>query len=181
MEFLMNKMKKLLLSTLFVFLLFVPFVSCDSPASLSEEETSKIDRTFWWRSTEDDPGLRKRFEELNAKYFEGDLKVKYIRYGDGLIYEDLSAITCYWNRTSNSENAGESVITVDRKFIEENPNELDGVLLHEMCHVFANMHDKGAEVDGANGHEFAAYKMAIKYLVAIGANPRLGEGVVKIR
>ena len=55
-------MKKLLLSTLFVFLLFVPFVSCDSPASLSEEKTSKIDRTFWWRSTEDDPGLRKRFE-----------------------------------------------------------------------------------------------------------------------
>lgn len=174
-------MKKTLLSTLFVFLLFVPFVSCDSPASLSEEETSKIDRTFWWKSTEDDPGLRKRFEELNAKYFEGDLTVKYIRYGDGLIYEDLSAITCYWNRTSNSENAGESVITVDRKFIEENPNELDGVLLHEMCHVFANMHDKGAEVDGADGHQLETYKMAIKYLVAIGANPRLGEGVVKIR
>lgn len=174
-------MKKLLLSTLFVFLLFVPFVSCDSPASLSEEETSKIDRTFWWSSKEDDPGLRKRFEELNAKYFEGDLTVKYIRYGDGLIYEDLSAITCYWNRTSNSENAGESVITVDRKFIEENPNELDGVLLHEMCHVFANMHDKGAEVDGADGHQLETYKMAIKYLVAIGANPRLGEGVVKIR
>ena len=119
-------MKKLLLSTLFVFLLFVPFVSCDSPASLSEEETSKIDRTFWWRSTEDDSGLRKRFEELNDKYFDGNLRVKYIRYGDGLIYEDLSAITCYWNRTSNSVNAGESVITVDRKFIEENPNELDG-------------------------------------------------------
>ena len=177
----MNKMKKLLLSTLFVFLLFVPFVSCDSPASLSEEETSKIDRTFWWRSTEDDPGLRKRFEELNAKYFEGDLKVKYIRYGDGLIYEDLSAITCYWNRTSNSENAGESVITVDRKFIEENPNELDGVLLHEMCHVFSYMYDKGAEVNGADGHQLETYKMAIKYLVAIGANPRLGEGVVKIR
>ena len=177
----MNKMKKLLLSTLFVFLLFVPFVSCDSPASLSEEETSKIDRTFWWRSTEDDPGLRKRFEELNDKYFDGNLRVKYIRYGDGLIYEDLSAITCYWNRTSNSVNAGESVITVDRKFIEENPNELDGLLLHEMCHVFANMHDKGAEVDGADGHQLETYKMAIKYLVAIGANPRLGEGVVKTR
>lgn len=174
-------MKKLLLSTLFVFLLFVPFVSCDSPASLSEEETSKIDRTFWWRSTEDDPGLRKRFEELNDKYFDGNLRVKYIRYGDGLIYEDLSAITCYWNRTSNSENAGESVITVDRKFIEDNPNELDGVLLHEMCHVFSNMYDKGAEVNGADGHQLETYKMAIKYLVAIGVNPRLGEGVVKTR
>ena len=175
-------MKKLLLSTLFVFLLFVPFVSCDSPASLSEEETSKIDRTFWWRSTEDDPGLRKRFEELNAKYFEGDLKVKYIRYGDGLISDNLAGATYYWNMMSRSEGyAGQSIITLDRKFVEENPNELDGLLLHEMCHVFANMHDKGAEVDGANGHEFAAYKMAIKYLVAIGANPRLGEGVVKIR
>ena len=175
-------MKKLLLSTLFVFSLFVPFVSCDSPASLSEEETSKIDRTFWWRSTEDDPGLRKRFEELNAKYFEGDLKVKYIRYGDGLISDNLSGATYYWNETSKDRNyAGQSVITLDRKFVEENPNELDGLLLHEMCHVFANMHDKGAEVDGANGHEFAAYKMAIKYLVAIGANPRLGEGVVKTR
>lgn len=172
-------MKKSLLSTLFVFLLFVPFVSCDSPASLSEEETSKIDRTFWWSSKEDDPLLRKRFNELNDKYFDGNLRVKYIRYGDGLIYEDLSAITCYWNRTSNSENAGESVITVDRKFIEENPNELDGVLLHEMCHVFANMHDKGAEVNGADGHQLETYKMAIKYLVAIGANPRLGEGIVK--
>ena len=179
----MNKMiKKLTLSTLFFFLLFVPFAFCDSPASLSEEETSKIDRTFWWRSTEDDPGLRKRFEELNDKYFDGNLRVKYIRYGDGLIYEDLSAITCYWNRAHpDPRYAGESIITVDRKFIEENPNELDGVLLHEMCHVFSNMYDKGAEVNGADGHQLETYKMAIKYLVAIGSNPRLGEGVVKTR
>ena len=178
----MNKMKKLLLSTLFVFLLFVPFVSCDSPASLSEEETSKIDRTFWWSSKEDDPDLRKRFEELNAKYFEGDLKVKYIRYGDGLISDNLSGATYYWNEASKDRNyAGQSVITLDRKFVEENPNELDGLLLHEMCHVFANMHDKDAEIEGVNGHQLKSYKMAIKYLVAIGANPRLGEGVVKDR
>lgn len=172
-------MKKIILATLLLFILFTNPLSCDSSINSSQTESETIDRTFWWSSKEDDPGLRKRFEELNAKYFEGDLKVKYIRYGDGLIYEDLSAITCYWNRTSNSENAGESVITVDRKFIEENPNELDGVLLHEMCHVFANMHDKGAEVDGADGHQLETYKMAIKYLVAIGANPRLGEGIVK--
>ena len=172
-------MKKIILATLLLFILFTNPLSCDSSINSSQTESETIDRTFWWSSKEDDPGLRKRFEELNDKYFDGNLRVKYIRYGDGLIYEDLSAITCYWNRTSNSENAGESVITVDRKFIEENPNELDGVLLHEMCHVFANMHDKGAEVDGADGHQLETYKMAIKYLVAIGANPRLGEGIVK--
>ena len=177
----MNKMiKKLTLSTLFFFLLFVPFAFCDSPASLSEQKTNKIDRTIWWSSKDDDPDLRKRFEELNDKYFDGNLRVKYIWYGDGLIYEDLSAITCYWNRAHpDPRYAGESIITVDRKFIEENPNELDGVLLHEMCHVFSNMYDKGAEVDGADGHQLETYKMAIKYLVAIGANPRLGEGIIK--
>lgn len=182
MESLMNKMiKKLILSTFFFFLLFVPFAFCDSPASLSEQETNKIDRTIWWSSKEDDPGLRKRFEELNTKYFEGDLKVKYIRYGHGLIKDGLTGATYYWNKTVDPEYAGQSVITVDEDFIANNPGELDGVLLHEMCHVFANMHDKDAEISGIDGHTLATYKIMIKYLVQIGANPRLGEGVVKTR
>lgn len=178
----MNKMiKKLTLSTLFVFLFFVPFAFCDSPASLSEQETNKIDRTIWWSSKEDDPGLRKRFEELNAKYFDGDLKIKYIRYGHGLLNDGLTAATYYWNKASDAEYAGQSVMTVDEDFIANNPGELDGVLLHEMCHVFANMHDKDAEISGIDGHTLATYKIMIKYLVQIGANPRLGEGVVKTR
>ena len=175
-------MKKIILTTLLLFILFTNPLSCDSSINSSQTESETIDRTFWWRSTEDDPGLRKRFEELNAKYFEGDLKVKYIRYGDGLISDNLAGATYYWNMMSRSEDyAGQSVITLDRKFVEENPNELDGLLLHEMCHVFANMYDKDAEIKGVNGHQLKSYKMAIKYLVAIGANPRLGEGVVKTR
>ena len=174
-------MQKLLLSTLFFFVLFVPFVSCSSPTNLSEQDYNEIDRTVWWSSHEDDPGLRKRFEELNAKYFEGDLKVKYIRYSHGLIKDGLTAATYYWNEASVAEYACQSVITVDMEFIKENPGELDGVLLHEMCHVFANMHDKDAGISGIDGHTLATYKIMIKYLVLIGANPRLGEGVVKTR
>ena len=177
----MNKMKKLLLSTLFVFSLFTYPLSCDSSINSSQTESDTIDRTFWWSSKEDDPSLRKRFEELNAKYFEGDLKVKYIRYGHGLIKDGLTAGTYYWNETGPSEYACQSVITVDMEFIKENPGELDGVLLHEMCHVFANMHDKAAGISGIDGHTLATYKIMIKYLVLIGANPRLGEGVVKTK
>lgn len=178
----MNKMKKLLLSTLFVFSLFTYPLSCDSSINSSQTESETIDRTSWWSSKEDDPGLRKRFEELNAKYFEGDLKVKYIRYGHGLLNDGLTAATYYWNKASVAEEyAGQSVMTVDEDFIANNPGELDGVLLHEMCHVFANMHDKDAEISGIDGHTLATYKIMIKYLVQIGANPRLGEGVVKTR
>ena len=95
-------MKKLLLSTLFFFSLFTCPLSCDSSINSSQTESETIDRTIWWSSKEDDPGLRKRFEELNAKYFEGDLKVKYIRYGDGLISDNLSGATYYWNMMSRS-------------------------------------------------------------------------------
>lgn len=174
-------MKKIILATLLLFILFTNPLSCDSSINSSQPEPETIDRTFWWSSKEDDPGLRKRFEELNAKYFEGDLKVKYIRYGHGLLNDGLTAATYYWNEASVAENAGQSVITVDMEFIKNNPGELDGVLLHEMCHVFANMHDKDAEISGIDGHTLATYKIMIKYLVQIGANPRLGEGVVKTR
>ena len=177
----MNKMKKITLSTFLFFVLFVPFAFCDSPASLSEQETSKIDRTIWWSSKEDDPGLRKRFEELNAKYFDGDLKIKYIRYGHGLLNDGLTAAVYYWNENAPSDYVCQSVMTVDEDFIANNPEELDGVLLHEMCHVFANMHDKDAGISGIDGHTLATYKIMIKYLVQIGANPRLGEGVVKTK
>ena len=165
----------------FLFLItLVAFVSCSMPTTAYASET--VDREIWWRSTEDDASLRKRFNELNDKYFDGNLKVKYIRYGDGLILDNLSGATYYWNERSRSEEyAGQSVITLDRKFVEENPDELDGLLLHEMCHVFANMYDKGSEVEGTNGHELLTYKIMIRYLVQIGANPRLGEGVVKLK
>ena len=174
-------MKRLRLFLFFLCILLSNPLSCDSSINSSQTESETIDRTFWWSSKEDDPGLRKRFEELNAKYFEGDLKVKYIRYGHGLIKDGLTAGTYYWNEASVAEYAGQSVITVDMEFIKENPGELDGVLLHEMCHVFANMHDKDSEISGIDGHTLATYKIMIKYLVQIGANPRLGEGVVKIK
>ena len=174
-------MKRLRLFLFFLCSLLSNPLSCDSSINSSQTESETIDRTFWWSSKEDDPGLRKRFEELNAKYFEGDLKVKYIRYGHGLLNDGLTAATYYWNEASVAENAGQSVITVDMEFIKENPGELDGVLLHEMCHVFANMHDKDAGISGIDGHTLATYKIMIKYLVLIGANPRLGEGVVKTK
>lgn len=158
-------------------LVLVAFASCSMPTTAYAEET--VDRTIWWSSKQDDAGLRKRFNELNDQYFDGSLKVKYIRYGQGLLSDGLTAATYYWNEASVAEYAGQSVITVDMKFIEENPDELDGVLLHEMCHVFANMHDKDAGISGIDGHQLETYKVMIKYLVKIGANPRLGEGIVK--
>ena len=174
-------MKKIILATLLLFILFTSPLSCDTSINSSQTESETIDRTFWWSSKEDDPGLRKRFEELNAKYFDGDLKIKYIRYGHGLLNDGLTAAVYYWNENAPSDYVCQSVMTVDEDFIANNPGELDGVLLHEMCHVFANMHDKDAGIPGINGHTLATYKIMIKYLVQIGANPRLGEGVVKTK
>ena len=174
-------MKKIILATLLLFILFTSPLYCDSSINSSQTESETIDRTFWWSSKEDDPGLRKRFEELNAKYFDGDLKIKYIRYGHGLLNDGLTAAVYYWNENAPSDYVCQSVMTVDEDFIANNPGELDGVLLHEMCHVFANMHDKDAGISGIDGHTLATYKIMIKYLVLIGANPRLGEGVVKTK
>ncbi|MBR4323090.1 hypothetical protein [Treponema sp.] len=177
-------MKKLLLSTLFFFFLFICPLSCDSsinssqPEPITESETN--DRSSWWKSKKDDPTLRKRFEELNKQYFDGELKVKYIRYGHGLINENFTAITYFWKKNESSDYAGCSVITVDDEFFKIYPDEIDGMLLHEMCHVYANMHDADAEISGIDGHQLPSYKMMMKHLIEIGANPRTGEGIVNI-
>ncbi len=173
-------MKRLRLFLFFLCILFTNPLSCDSSINSSQTESETIDRTFWWSSKEDDPGLRKRFEELNAKYFDGELKVKYIRYGHGLIKENFTAITYYWKKNESSDYAGCSVITVDDEFFKKYPGEMDGMLLHEMCHVYANMHDADAEIPGIDGHTLPSYKKKMKELIEIGANPRTGEGIVNI-
>lgn len=92
------KFTKLTLSIILAFSLFASPISCDSSVNSSQPESETIDRTIWWSSKEDDPGLRKRFEELNKQYFDGELQVKYIRYGHGLIKENFTAITYYWKK-----------------------------------------------------------------------------------
>ena len=149
-------------------------------SSPTTNSTETIDKLSWWKSREEDSYLRKRFEELNKKYFNGELKVKYIRYGHGLIDDNFTAITYYWNSTANAEHAYQSIITVDDRFFVQYPEELDGALLHEMCHVYANMHDADAEIPGIDGHQLPSYKKMMKHLIEIGANPRTGEGIVNI-
>lgn len=175
-------MKRLRLFLFFLCILFTNPLSCDSSINSSqpEPESETIDRTSWYKIKADDPYLRKRFEELNKKYFNGELKVKYIGYGHGLIKENFTAITYYWKKNVSSDYAGCSVITVDDEFFKKYPDEIDGMLLHEMCHVYANMHDADAEISGIDGHQLPSYKMMMKHLIEIGANPRTGEGIVKI-
>lgn len=177
-------MKRLRLFLFFLCILLSNPLSCDTsinssqPEPITESETN--DRSSWWKSKKDDPTLRKRFEELNKQYFDGELKVKYIRYGHGLINENFTAITYYWNKTATPDYSGCSVITVDDEFFVTYPGELDGMLLHEMCHVYANMHDADAEIPGIDGHQLPSYKKKMKELIEIGANPRTGEGIVPL-
>ncbi len=175
-------MKKIILAILFFFILFASPLFCDPSINSSQPETESetIDRTSWYKIKADDPYLRKRFEELNKQYFDGELKVKYIRYGHGLINENFTAITYYWNKTASPDYAGCSVITVDDEFFKKYPGEMDGMLLHEMCHVYANMHDADAEIPGFDGHQLPSFKMMMKHLIEIGAKPRTGEGIVNI-
>lgn len=168
------KVRLLLLTILFSFTL----ISCyNGVASSSDDE---IDVTSWWIIQKDDPYLRKRFEELNIKYFDGELKVKYIGYGHGMQTYGLTAATYYWNKQAQPDYAGCSVITVDDEFFVTYPGELDGMLLHEMCHVYANMHDPDAEIPGIDGHQLPSYKKKMKELIEIGANPRTGEGIAPL-
>ena len=169
---------------LFLLIIFLSFtlISCYNGVVSSSDSNSDVpsNRVSWWKSQNDDPSLRKRFEELNKQYFDGELKVKYIRYGHGLINENFTAITYYWNKTATPDYAGCSVITVDDQFFVTYPGELDGMLLHEMCHVYANMHDPDAEIPGIDGHTLPSYKKKMKELIEIGANPRTGEGVAPL-
>ena len=161
--------------------IFVAFCLLLSLFAVSVYAEEKIDKSLWWSSTADDPGLRRKFEELNRKYFNGTLKVKYIRYGHGLWKQDkLMSLTYYWGVNAVAEYAGCSVITIDDEYFVSHPDELESSLLTDMCRVYANMNDRNGNNDNVIPDELPSFKLMMDYLTKVGAKTWLSHKSVPV-
>lgn len=161
--------------------ILVAFCLLLSLFAVSVYAEEKIDKSLWWSSTADDPGLRSKFEELNRKYFNGTLKVKYIRYGHGLWKQDkLMSLTYYWGVNAVAGYAGCSVITIDDEYFVSHPDDLESSLLTDMCRVFANMNDRNGNNDNVSSDELPSFKLMMDYLTKVGAKPWLSHKSIPV-
>lgn len=83
----------------------------------------------------DDKYLRRRFEYLNDCYFNGNLNVKTIGYFD----EDIALFYAWELFFKKSYFISVNPHIKKDSYSQEEQLELDTLLLHEMCHIAADL------------------------------------------
>ncbi|MGC8581743.1 MAG: SprT-like domain-containing protein [Thermoplasmata archaeon] len=102
-----------------------------------------------------DKYLIKKFDEFNAKYFEGKLSIKYIKF---VTNQHVKLGSC---------TPDDKTIRISDKLIGMPKWVLDYVIIHEMAHLIYPNHSKGF---WKKVHEYRYTERAIGFLIANGMN-----------